>query len=282
MKCGTSSLHYYLDLHPEVRMSRQKELNFFIAAEDQRDPQSGEALGHDRLRLAAPARERGEDWYRAQLVSSAPVSGETSVAYTYPWYPEVASRIRALSPQARLVMLVRDPIERMLSQFAQFADREPDPPEATFERAGNVYLELSRYGTCLKPFLEQFPRSQIHLVRQDELDAKPRETLRELFRFAGVDPGFWTSAMEVRRNLSRRPTARVRLAKRLRSSRAARPLRELPVSARAQIEKLVAGSDQAAHPSLSAGVVERLRSRLEPEILEVERVTGWDLDAWRG
>src|ERR687894_2292944 len=63
-KCGTSVLHYYLSLHPEVSMSRPKELNFFI--EERNWP-------------------RGLDWYKSQFDGDARVRGEASPNYTaYP------------------------------------------------------------------------------------------------------------------------------------------------------------------------------------------------------
>src|SRR5688500_19663917 len=66
MKCGTTSLHHYLDLHPDISMSDPKEVRFF---DD-------------------PAWEERIDWYRGHFDPNAPVTGESSVYYSaYPWIP---------------------------------------------------------------------------------------------------------------------------------------------------------------------------------------------------
>ena len=95
-KCGTTSLHEYLDLHPEVAMSREKELDFFVEEKHW---------------------GRGVEWYAAQF-EDAPVRGESSPSYTaYPRYRGVPERIRRVVPDAKLVYLVRDPVERIVSHF---------------------------------------------------------------------------------------------------------------------------------------------------------------------
>src|SRR5688500_19574724 len=81
LKCGTTSLHHYLNLHPEVAMSRPKELNFFVAE------------------LNWPL---GAEWYGRHFERAAAVRGETSPHYTdRPRLEGVAERMRDLVPHAR-------------------------------------------------------------------------------------------------------------------------------------------------------------------------------------
>src|SRR6059058_1737729 len=76
LKCGTTSLHHYLNLHPEVAMSRPKELNFFVAE------------------LNWPL---GRDWYAGHFEPGAPVRGESSPHYTNrPAFAGVSQRMREL------------------------------------------------------------------------------------------------------------------------------------------------------------------------------------------
>ena len=98
LKCGTTSLHHYLSLHPEIAMSRPKELNFFVAE------------------LNWPL---GRDWYAAHFDPKAPVRGESSPHYTNsPAFAGVADRMRDILGEAvRLIYVVRDPIDRMLSHY---------------------------------------------------------------------------------------------------------------------------------------------------------------------
>ena len=98
-KCGTTSLYYYLGLHPEIFMSREKELNFFMEERNWR---------------------RGLDWYRAQFETSRKVSvwGEASPGYTHhPVFQGVPQRMHSLVPGARLIQIVRDPMKRHLSHY---------------------------------------------------------------------------------------------------------------------------------------------------------------------
>ena len=97
LKCGTTSIHHYLGLHPEIQMSKPKELNFFV----------GE-LNWDL----------GLDWYASRFDNRFKVRGESSPHYTnLPRFEGVAERIREHCPDARLLYMVRDPIKRILSHW---------------------------------------------------------------------------------------------------------------------------------------------------------------------
>src|SRR3954454_1582153 len=92
-KAGTTSLHHYLDLHPQIAMSRWKELDFFSKEFDR-----------DGLR-----------WYESQF-ADAPVRGESSPSYTrHPENPGAAARMASVVPDAKLIYIVRDPVDRYVS-----------------------------------------------------------------------------------------------------------------------------------------------------------------------
>src|SRR3954451_85173 len=97
LKCGTTSLHHYLNLHPQIEMSRPKELNFFVAE------------------LNWPL---GTEWYASHFSRQAPVGVESSPRYTSrPRFEGVAERIRSVLGEVRLIYVVRGPIDRMLSHY---------------------------------------------------------------------------------------------------------------------------------------------------------------------
>lgn len=192
-KCGTTSLHEYLDQHPQISMSREKEPDFFV-----------------------PEKSRGSrEWYESQFDPSAPVRGESSVSYTrYPDVTGVPERIHALIPDARFVYLVRDPIDRIVSHYLF---RLLDHPEiGSLENAldtprhGTGFLTISRYWLQLEQYLAHFDEEQILVVDSDELGAHRAETLTAIFRFLGVDPGFRSDTFEVRHNRTR-PLQRSRI-----------------------------------------------------------------------
>ena len=101
-KCGTTSLHYYLNLHPQILMSREKELNFFITERNW---------------------SKGVDWYRSQFVEKAEIYGESSPNYTdYIRFGGVPERMYSVVPDARLIYILRDPIERIVSHYVHLCD----------------------------------------------------------------------------------------------------------------------------------------------------------------
>src|SRR4051812_3312851 len=96
-KSGTTSLYVYLDAHPEISMTRDKELNFFVEERNW---------------------SRGLGWYGEQFDAGAPVRGEASPYYTaLPHHRGVPERMASVIPDARLVYMVRDPIARLLSHY---------------------------------------------------------------------------------------------------------------------------------------------------------------------
>lgn len=194
MKCGTTALHRYLDLHPDIAMSEPKELNFFFGPE-RINGDRGEHAGNWH---------RGVGWYAAQF-RPAPVRGEASPGYTSPSFPEAADRMARIVPEARLVYAVRDPIERAVSQYlhhrADGAERRPIE-EALLDPASQ-YLARSMYYARLEPYLTRFPRDRLLICAQENLLADRRATLRELYRFAGVDDSFWSPAHGRRWNVAR-------------------------------------------------------------------------------
>ena len=96
MKCGTTSLHYYLDQHPDISMSAKKETNFFTPR------------GFDK----------GVEWYEQQFTGGTRICGEASPNYSYfDRFPGVPERMHSVIPEPRIIYMVRNPIRRILSQY---------------------------------------------------------------------------------------------------------------------------------------------------------------------
>lgn len=170
-RCGTTSLHRYLDLHPDVAMSAEKELDFFSVG----------------------ARwERGVSWYERQFPSGTLVRGESSPSYsTYPRTRDVPARMASVVPDARLVYLVRDPIERMLSlyRFARFVLRNEsrELTQAVRDFETSRYVVGSRYALQLEQYLPFYPSERVVVIEQSELRHRRAETMRRIFEFVGLD-----------------------------------------------------------------------------------------------
>ena len=271
LKCGTTSLHHYLNLHPEVSMSRPKELNFFVAELNW---------------------ELGVDWYRSHFARGATVRGETSPHYTnLPRVTGVAERMReTLGPEARVVYMVRHPIERLLSHYLHnvgggyearpLADAVADPESA--------YVQRGLYAMQLAPYLEAFGADRVLVVGREELAREREATMRGVFEFAGVDPGFRSEQFEREWETgSGKGSGGFRLmdrAVRLPGLRALdRNFDRLPERLRWIVERVVhdPGSGEAPKPELDPELRGRLVARFRPDAAELEELTGrafgWDL-----
>lgn len=183
-KCATTSLHLYLDQHPEIEMSSPKEPQVFSSDE------YGSLLGD----------------YEGMFRGDAAIRGESSTLYSqHPRWPGVPQRIGAEVPEARFIYVVREPIERAIAHWRQHvADGKEARPLAEslgdWEREDSLYLCPSRYATQLRRYLECFDRDRILVLESDELREDPRGALGEAFRFLGVDPAFSSPRFEERLN----------------------------------------------------------------------------------
>jgi hypothetical protein len=270
LKCGTTSIHHYLNLHPEVEMSRPKELNFFVAE-----------LNWDL----------GREWYASHFSGRAPVRGESSPHYTNrPRFDGVAKRMRALLADARLVYMVRDPIDRMLSHYLHnvgggyddrpLADALADPESA--------YVARSRYFFQLEPYLEEFGQGSIEIVTREELKRDRSATMRRVFDFLGVDPGFSSDQFEREWETgTAKGGGRFRLmdrAVRLPGLRAAdRNFDRLPEALRWLVERVVHDPDAGAapKPEVPAPLRRELAGLFREDVARLERVAGREF-GWLG
>ena len=266
LKCGTTSLHHYLNLHPEIGMSRPKELNFFVAE------------------LNWPL---GRDWYASHFRDADPVRGESSPHYTNrPRFDGVAERLAATLPEARLIYMVRDPIDRMLSHYLHnigggYDDR---PLEAALADPDTAYVDRGRYYFQLEPYLDRFDDRCVELVTREELKRDRVATMRRVFAFLGVDPDFASPQFEREWETgTAKGSGRFRVmdrAVRLPGLRALdRNFDRLPESLRWAVERLVhdPGRGAAPKPELHTDLRERLAERYRPDVERLERWSGREL-----
>lgn len=263
LKCGTTSVHHYLSLHPEIAMSRPKELNFFVEE------------------LNWPL---GVDWYRGHFDGPEAVRGESSPHYTNePRFAGVAGRIETTIPDARLVYCVRDPIERMLSHYLHNVAGGYEARELTDALAepDSSYVHRSLYAFQLAPYLERFSRERIAIVSQRDLKERRAETMRSLFGFLGVDESIQSPRFEREWETgSGKGASGFRLmdrAVRLPGLRALdRRFDRLPEALRWRVERIVhdPGSGEAAKPDLPDELRETLSRRFHDDVAELERIAG--------
>ena len=269
LKCGTTSIHHYLGLHPEIQMSKPKELNFF----------AGEMNW-----------DLGLDWYASRFDSRFEVRGESSPHYTnLPRFTGVAGRIREHCPDARLIYMVRDPIKRILSHWvhstgAGYETREMVP---TLSEPDTSYIHRSMYWMQLQPYLELFDREQIEIITQEELQTEREETMRKAFRFAGVDEGFTSEQFDREwEKSSAKQGDKYQFMERLIKLPGFRSFDRnfdrLPESMRWIVEKVVHDPEKppAPKPKLPDDLFETLRGRFGEDVAALQDFAGRQFAGW--
>ena len=178
MRCGTSSLAHYLRGHPQVALAEQKEVHFFDA------------------QFA-----RGADWYRNQFIGAGSALAVGEATPNYMFKPEVPARMAALVPDARLIAILRDPIDRAYSHFRHNVARGREP--LTFDEAlaaererqlpsrdRHDYLRRGHYLPQLQRLCEHYPRESLLVLLFEDLVADPRKVFGELCAFIEVDDSY--------------------------------------------------------------------------------------------
>lgn len=198
-KCGTTALYAYLRWHPQIAGPAWKEVSFF-------DRHYG----------------RGEAWYRGQFPSRpwlwlaggrsgrTPLVGEASPSYLL--HPHAPARARALLPDARLVVLLRDPVDRAFSHynhevalgreplsFEDALDREPERTDGELSRLGDTryfsrawwdftYLARGRYAEQLERWFAVYPREQLLVLASEKLRRDPAAVYARVLEHLGAPP----------------------------------------------------------------------------------------------
>jgi hypothetical protein len=172
MKSGTTSLYHYLRSHPEVYLPELKEVDFFTAEMNW---------------------DKGWKWYAKQFAdapAAARAIGEASTSYTkYPRFDGIPERIARYLPDARLIYVVRHPIDRMRSHYQHnVALGEERAPIDVALLENPIYLECSSYALQLERYLEHFPCERILVFPSEDLRHERAATVGRVLEFLGVDP----------------------------------------------------------------------------------------------
>ena len=226
-KSGTTSLYHYLRQHPQIYMSPIKEPCYF-ASEVRVENLAPSYRRHVRrmsrrlpevLAAVNSVKPLGwlvsewDDYLRLfQNVEGQTAIGEASAAYL--WSTTAASNIAVRRPDARIVMILRDPAERAFSQYLH--QLAAGLIHCSFRKhiqqcirndrndisAQYPLLEIGLYYDQVKRYLERFPRHNIRIYWYDEAWRDPGVLLADLFRFLAVDPTYRPDTS--RRSLERR------------------------------------------------------------------------------
>lgn len=287
-KSGTTSLYYYLEQHPEIFMSANKEPSFF-AYEGVNNPFHGPGDERRNAKLITNFAD-----YVALFQNAAPHQkcGEASVVYLY--HPDAPRRIHEYSPQAKLIVLLRDPVDRAMSAYQHLRrdgyekiERFDDALRAESDRIDRQwqylwhYRQLGFYGVQVERYLNYFPREQILILKSSDLRIHRERLVSDIFSFVGVDATrpidtshdyniSGRSRSAFLQSLIKRPSG----AKRLYQS-------ALPVSWRRTIGKQIRTWNVAPEkPDAAQETLRDLRMMYTEDILHLQEITGMDFSEW--
>jgi hypothetical protein len=287
-KAGTTSLYHTLQQHPEIFMSPVKEPNFFAFAGEQvcfRGP--GDDAGVNRHSVTRL------DEYAALF---AAVRDERAVGEASTRYMEVqstAARIRHYIPHARLMAILRNPVDRAFASYLHHR-RDEREPCATFAEAlrsepirvrdnwgFGQYLAGGFYHRQLQPYWDLFDASQLRIYLYEDFKNDPRRLLRDLYAYLEVDESF-EAPLSPPHNVSGIP--RSRLAHRLLSvsplSNAVKARLPTRWSERVAVFVRARRNANLERPSLESEQRCRLIAAYREDILRLQDRIGRDLSGW--
>ena len=285
-KAGTTSVYHALRQHPDIFLSKVKEPHYFSFSEG-----LPEAAGPDDSRFRR--RVVTDPQAYTNLFSGAgdaPARGECSVSYLF--LPQAAPAIRRAIPDCRILILLRNPVDRAWSQYRQnvMNGREPLPfDEALAAEAGRLadgwrwifaYRQAGLYSGQVERYLKLFGQSQVRCYLFDDLETAPLELLGNMYRFLGADPGFRPKIAVYNRSA---------LPKRLWLNRilvsppaAAVARRLLPARLRHRIRELIMPFvyDESAQGDLPPEDRATLQRQFAGDIISLQTILGRELSAW--
>ena len=172
-KSATTSLAVALRKHPDVYISRPKEPKFF---------------GRNY--------KKGWTWYAScfEKGRGLPLRGEASTMYSskmknFIYTPELMHRYL---PNLKLIYIVRDPLDRIVSQWRHYKGRHPNCGDfkelIRDQHLKKLILGSSMYFEILSKFQKYYPKEQIYCITFEDLLSKPRQSLENICQFLEVDP----------------------------------------------------------------------------------------------
>ncbi|GAB4534258.1 MAG: sulfotransferase [Pleurocapsa sp.] len=202
-KSGTTSLCKYLEQHPQIFISPDKEPNFFAFEGLTLPPFSGPADTNKLYKTLYQYSVTDINSYQNlfQQVSQEQAIGEGSVRYLY--FPQTAERIKKYIPDVRLIVILRNPIDRLYSHYLMMRERYQLEPlglmqalEQEDERIHNNwgwdwhYVKVGMYYQQLKRYIDLFDRKSIKVFLYEDFCQNPVQVVQEVCRHIGVDDKF--------------------------------------------------------------------------------------------
>ena len=180
-KAGTTSLHHYLNQHTDVSMSSVKEPNFFSSKEV-------ESLFYNSKCI-----DDSNDYHKLFSIEKRQVRGEASVSYLY--YEHVPKRIYDYNSEAKIIIMLREPIERAFSHYLMdcrlgFCSEKLEDIVAnpqSYPQYFQQYLELGNYYSQIKRYQDIFGKEQLLVIFYDDFKDNTEKVMNCVFSFLEIE-----------------------------------------------------------------------------------------------
>ena len=189
-KAGTTSLYHYLNEHPQIEMSLQKEPDYFSDKEIQI-----QGLYYSKNRIDTEEKYNG--LFNTQKKDV--IFGEGSVSYLF--YPTVAQDIKVYNPMAKIIIMLRNPIERAFSHYLM--DYRLGLVSDSFEDIINKkskhknahlfyqqYIKVGEYAAQLKRYCDIFDKKNILLIDYENFKSDVTGTVNSAYSFLNISAEF--------------------------------------------------------------------------------------------
>jgi hypothetical protein len=281
-RSGTTSLYEVLKQHPQIFLSPIKEPMFFVL---QQEPDHFPGP-------KSPQGSRTLDEYRSLFQAAG---GQQAVGEASPCYlssPKALQGIKKIIPDAKMIAILRNPVDRAYSHFL-FHRLEGAEPCADFEHAVAAEEERERlgwfsfwryrgmglYGRQIENYFSHFDPKQFHILLFEDLIADPHGLFRGIFRFLGVDPDVRIS-LPLKYNPSGIPRSRMLHEFLIRPNIFKKPLKRI-LAPRTQYFLLTLFSGRnLAKPRMDMAVRRRMLEYFREDILLTQDLLDRDLSAW--
>lgn len=275
-KAGTTSLYHYLEEHPDIYMSPIKETNYFSYEEIK---SQGLFYGEEYVKSL-------ED-YKKQFtgVKDEKAIGEASVSYLY--YPSIADKIQRFNPDAKIIMVLREPISRGYSHYLM--DIKLGLVNLSYSDIVNrgskhksiglyyqQYVELGLYYEQVKRYLDVFGRDKVKIFLFEDIISDLPAVMSEIYTFLDVDVSFKANT-QVSHNTFVQP--KNKLIERLYSNRGVRKfLKQLAGKNTEFIKGLV--FKKGKKDELNVELREILKRIYKDDLIATSNIIDRNLDHW--
>lgn len=263
-KCATTSLCVGLGRHPGIFIPGRKELNFF--SDDEKF-------------------KRGVEWYTRYFsdATSDQVLGEGSVSYSFhSRYPDTAARIHQIAPNSKLIYIIRNPLEQIVSLYLQFAAAGVVRHQLSKAiRVDEIHLDAARYFRQISEYRKYWDDDSIKIAFFDDWKADQGAVLRDCATFLGASPAFQFEREVKPFAVTKGQAVDRRMVRRLRHLPFLGWIRDsLPLAVRRRL-KAVLKKEITETPKLTSDDIHYIRENLAEDTAQILEYAGrpklWDL-----